>query len=94
MKTVVKLVPFSVLMVALLALGGCGEDDTAEDTGKKVDEWVAESKDALEDAGDDVKDLAEDARDDLDDKATDVGNAIEDACENAKEQLDTEDKDC
>ncbi len=37
---------------------------------------------------------AEDAGEELDEIVTDAGNAVEDACEDAKEGMDAEDKDC
>jgi len=37
---------------------------------------------------------AEDAGESIDEAATDIQNAIEDSCEQAKEQLNTEDQDC
>ncbi len=37
---------------------------------------------------------AEDAGEELDEIVTDAGNAVEDACEDVKEGVDAEDKDC
>ena len=37
---------------------------------------------------------AEDAGDEIDEVVTDAGNAMEDACEDVKEGVDAEDKDC
>ena len=44
---------------------------------------VSDAKDATSDMGDSIKDAA-----------TDAGNAVEDACENVKDGLGAEDKDC
>ena len=69
-------------VIGALTLGACS-DDKAENSEEKIDEIVSDAKDAASDAGDSIKDAA-----------TDTGNAIEDACENVKDKLDTEDKDC
>ncbi len=37
---------------------------------------------------------AEDAGEEIDEVVTDAGNAMEDACEDVKEGVDAEDKDC
>ena len=37
---------------------------------------------------------AEDAGEELDEMVTDAGNAVEDACEDVKEGVEAEDKDC
>ena len=37
---------------------------------------------------------AEDAGEEIDEVVTDAGNALEDACEDVKEGVDAEDKDC
>ncbi len=37
---------------------------------------------------------AEDAGESIDEATTDIQNAVEDSCEQAKEQLNTEDQDC
>ncbi len=46
---------------------------------------------ALSACGDDS---AEDAGEKVDEMVTDAGNAVEDACEEVKEGVDAEDKDC
>lgn len=75
----------TLLMLALvstLGLAACSDND-AEEAGETIDEMVSDTGNALEDAGDAIGDAA-----------TDAGNAIEDACEDAKDGLGAEDKDC
>jgi len=71
-----------IIFVAIFSLAACS-DDKAETTGEKVDEMVHDAGDAMEDAGDKI-----------DEMATDAGNAIEDACENVKDNVNADDKDC
>jgi hypothetical protein len=69
-------------IVAALGLAACSEQK-AETAGEKIDHVVSDAKDATSDMGDSIKDAA-----------TDAGNAVEDACENVKDGLGAEDKDC
>lgn len=79
----------ATLLVLILSAGivACGEQKSAEEMGKKVDETMTDAGNAIEDA-------AEDVGDKVDEAVTDTGNAIEDKCEEMKESMNAEDPDC
>ena len=69
-------------IITTLGLSACS-DDKAGNAGKSIDNAVSEMKDATSDMGESIKDVA-----------TDAGNALEDACENVKDGLSTQNKNC
>lgn len=101
----------ATLLVLILSAGivACGEQKSAEEMGKKVDETMTDAGNAIEDTAEDVsnkvdetmtdagnaiEDAAEDVSDKVDEAVTDTGNAIEDKCEEMKESMNAEDPDC
>lgn len=57
-----------LLMSAALALGGCGNDGTAERAGENVEEAVEETKEAIEDASEQAGEKMEEAGDRIEKK--------------------------
>ena len=79
-KTMWKLLMIGCLVACCAFFAGCGEEGSAEEAGKAIDDAMSDAKDAAGEMADDAKKVADDVKD-----------GAEELVDDAKKQLGDKD---
>ena len=82
------IIPVIVALVFVISVSACQKEGTMEKAGKKIDEGIETTKDAMKEAGDKAKDTMEKAGKKIDEGIETTKDAMKEAAEKVKEGVD------
>jgi gas vesicle protein len=82
------IIPVIVALVFVVSVSACQKEGTMEKAGKKIDEGIETTKDAMKEAGDKAKDTMEKAGQEVDKAVDATKDTMKEAAEKVKEGVE------